>query len=369
MMSISQVKCLALCLLCDKKADFFLNNSKYHGLCETHSKSPNDIYQCSYCASQIKKTIISPIYCEQCYSETRIYSMKCGHRLCNFCSKDYTNCLICFPNCSCCNESTEFFIEDCGHFICEKCILPGKKCSKCNPKICLNCNTAKIHQNSNYCKYCEGICTNCDLKRTDLKVMDCEHPLCKNCINNGFTCMICNKTHCNACKKLSKRTKNMFICGHRICRNCDNEYWKGKCPICDGTFHYKCQKCGKLGPLYDCKNSLHKFCIDCDSTFCPFCQYKCCICQMSFKNDEVEYITCGHISCKKCAMVKCDERPECALCPKSHNIVNCYNCRKEYEVLQDGMTSRNCEGCKKKICLGCGGEISLFTFKEHACQL
>lgn len=367
-MSISQVKCLALCLLCNDKSEFFVNHSKYHGLCQTHSKIPERFYQCLYCLSQIDCIQLTPIYCEECYSENRIYPLPCGHRLCNLCSKNYTNCLICSPNCIYCNEPSIFFLEGCCHYMCNKCILPGKECRECNPKLCLNCKTVRAQSNSEYCKFCEGICINCDLKKTDLKVMDCKHSLCKNCINEGFSCMVCNKRHCSACEKFSKRTKNWFVCKHKICKNCDNEFWKGKCPKCDGEFYYKCQKCGKLGPLYDCNYKLHKFCADCDSTYCTLCQYKCCICGKDFKHNEVEYISCGHISCKKCAIVKIVERPECFLCPKARKTVNCYNCERGYEVMQDGMTSRCCERCNKKICLGCGGEISLFSFKDHVCQ-
>jgi hypothetical protein len=100
-------------------------------------------------------------------------------------------------------------------------------------------------------------------------------------------------------------------------------------------------------------------------TFCPMCTHICSLCSNEVNSDSIVIINCGHNACKGC--FENENKPECILCPKARNNVNCFKCNKEYIVMQGGLTSMNCEDCKRKICLGCGGEISLFSFKAHEC--
>lgn len=365
-MSISQVKCLTLCMLCNESFSFYINQAKYHGLCNTHINECLPRYQCPYCYSSVKKGAPQTIFCSYCYTTNKLYPMQCGHRLCNICSNNHSYCIICTPKCSYCSKVSSTFIEKCGHSMCDQCILKGiEKCRQCNPTMCLNCHTIKTEPLSDYCIKCEGICTNCDQKKNDLKVMDCEHPLCQSCISYGFTCMVCEKTFCNACKNYSKKPKLSFLCSHRICNTCDSEFWQGKCITCDGIEKYKCEKCGVKKCLFECSNKIHRLCQDCDQTFCPMCIHKCCLCSVEADPDFIQLINCGHKACKNC--IQNENKPECNLCPKARNNVHCFKCGKEYTVMEGGMTSRNCEGCNKKICLGCGGEISYFSFKAHEC--
>ncbi|OMJ75462.1 hypothetical protein SteCoe_25384 [Stentor coeruleus] len=366
MMSISQVKCLSYCLLCKESFSYYINQSKYHGLCKTHINEHLSEYKCVYCDSNVKRNVTQASFCIFCNTNNELYPMQCGHRLCNLCSDYYSYCIICNPKCSYCNKPSSLFIEKCGHSMCDQCILKGpEKCRQCNPVMCLCCQTTKTEPLSDYCIKCEGICTSCDQKKSYLKVMDCEHPLCQDCVANGFTCMVCGKMFCDACKTYSKKTKLSFLCGHRICNECDSEFWQGKCTICDGIEKYKCQKCLKKTFLYECSNKKHMLCQNCDQTLCPICTYTCCLCIKKIEFDCIKLLNCGHKACQDCVLK--ESMPECALCPKTRTKVYCFKCHKEYEVLQDGMTSRNCQVCNKKICLGCGGEISLFSFSAHEC--
>lgn len=174
--------------------------------------------------------------------------------------------------------------------------------------------------------------------------------LCYNTFpyENGHDCVVCEKFHCNKCKKTCPFCERFFclgggvlscdVCKTKICWNCCE-----RCE-CEGTFmcinrHEKiktyCEKCKNL-VCYECK------------LFCEFCGVKICQNCVKYYSPNKCYSCC--VLCSKCGGDKYFNVDPCTVCDDivcENCSIECIVCNKNY--CNDHLDRNVCPKCLSRI--------------------
>ena len=360
--------CRQSCLLCPNLQIYHINNSKFHGLCENHMNPDKKILQCIWCQSKVKQIFIQKTRCDSCSQEDVLINADCDHRLCKNCLFDKNSCKICKPCCCLCETSEAVNIYAlCGHGFCENCENPEEKnlkntqkCKKCFPKLCKNCRKNINHLAEDYCKECFELCYHCRKKTLLGSFFGCKHKECSDCAGkHDKCCILCKDFICSNCINNSLKLRKCK--DHVMCLSCINEYWKKNCIGCKGENYYTCEQCKSIGITQVCEKKIHKLCLKCNTLFCVFCDYVCCVCRTINKGARVKQYNCGHPICEDCASANI--KKVCMDCPNVSGFINCYNCSQKYQT--EDNCKKQCEKCGKKICMVCGGKFPLIM--SHVC--
>jgi hypothetical protein len=347
------------CLICESPLIYYVNYSKYHGVCENHKNDLNVILKCNWCKRFIKVYFYEEVVtCDVCSQEKLCMSLQCRHKFCRNCSpSDF--CRVCYKICDECNLQTPVLVKPCKHCYCQNCAPIGNYCSVCEPRFCENCKS-KISSNFDDCDKCYGKCYMCNHKGF-ITSFDCTHQLCNRC--TGGTVFYCNLCSQSVCKKCRNDMKKLKKCNkHAVCFRCLNIYWQNECLECNGRDKYKCIKCNSVGEIRKCSQGNHQFCLKCFNNICEICTHPCCICCNSFRGDLLKIHKCGHLICDNCN--SSGNQNTCHLC---RDLIFCKSCGEPANWIENGKLKKKCSNCKKQICLGCGTVI--YFFSNHVCPI
>jgi hypothetical protein len=197
-------------------------------------------YNCSICLSNCEKCNSDFLTCNDCDSDVIRKCKICSISLCLNCMSvcNFCNLILCNSHSTCCLDCQENFCGDHFH-VCKKCSDPEIK------KVCFNC--------TNKCSFCDittnSLCKEINHKENLVKVLNCGHKVCKNCLKGCGLCgevvVSCPKcivnyyfTFCSTC--------NIYLCSKcsRYCKNCEDVY-------CNRTHACSVCSCQYMGCL-DC---------------------------------------------------------------------------------------------------------------------
>ena len=392
--------CEKTCLIdgCRQRAEYYVNHSRYHLVCESHllGLTQTSLSQkCSNCSNIIKvirnlpnrkKTdyeksfsklseekkvpfmkSFTPIEnpkpegsiqqpkinssiepkltrCAFCNRLTQIYTQLCEHPFCPRCENYYRIDGFC-KKCKC-SFCTKYFAKklDCSHKgcrdhnSCNKCCFNCKQVIKTKLNKILDCKHLVCKNCFDYNSLCP--CKLCEICETERPVKrDCLHKVCKNC-EVYDECRKCQEKPCSVCQKVTVLVKNTE-CEHKSCKDC-NVLNKGKCSLCKKVEN--CSVCNKTteSPIQNCSHIICKKCFQ-KLNFCIFCKenpenYQCNNCK---KYDVLSVLSCGHKFCEECS--EFNDVYNCSLCEK-------FQCRQ-----CECFLSLNYKFCTHNLCKTCAG--------------
>lgn len=191
--------CSHNCMFCESPKQFFINYSKYHGVCINHSQTYERLYKCTHCNSIVP---ILPQACTKCL-KSNIFTVT---------SSEVPICLAC--------SSAPPPLQ------CEQCFIFEEvyKAPRCDHLVCYHC----FNQNFERCPICENLyCEGCHDKTNGI-VLECGHLICNRCVyNNENRCLLCpvqiveeiNKEACDKCFNLFEQLYELPT-KQRVCEDC-----------------------------------------------------------------------------------------------------------------------------------------------------
>ena len=401
--------CDELCLLCNKKGEFFINFSRYHKFCIQHSQSYQNEskFTCQHCSSEslIVKELLK---CSLCKTGKIMSIYGCGHKTCSECLKQ---CFICQESiCGYCNKSSNSLCINHQDF-CLICRKEKRICNFCNNKGC-DCNWERdrcINCENKTCKKCRNVsleltlspCNhkNCLKYKHELLCGTCmiENGCCSKCKIHKEKCVTCSTLICDCNSKNHRCTKapknNMSVsklisgfcdnclnetldkdlithtqCNHKYCKNCNLE----KCYKCFNNF----KRTGEL--CMNCKSPEvagrricdHPYCKNCECEECGRCNEKCIHCSASA---WIFRYSCDHAACYTCRQTNENCKFFCVKCKfhQTESLINtkcklniCRNCTAYHRSFE------NCRKCKKScdICKEPGSPCITFHCNHTGCE-
>ena len=123
--------CSKACMFCESPKEFFINYSKFHGVCFNHSQTYERFYKCTHCSSIVP---ILPQACTKCLNPN-VFTVT---------SSEIPICLACSPppppaplQCAQCFKYEEVYqAPRCIHLVCYPCFNHNsQRCPICEEKI------------------------------------------------------------------------------------------------------------------------------------------------------------------------------------------------------------------------------------------
>ena len=337
--SYPYVKCEVTCLLCEEQPRFYVNFSKFHGLCSNHINI-RDSSVCIHCSSTVQIFWQEEITCDICMQPTHVEIQYCNHRICSSCLTMSKKCRKCNP---CCEKCRQFF--EGSDNICYNC------------KFCVVCHKGKRDSDSDYCNKSYNCCSYCNQNKILSLCGSCNGMSCDACLINKIFCVTCNANLCKVCLSYSMETIKCLK--HHYCYQCISK--NNTCILCIDFKDSVCMGCNSVGKMKICEKG-HWLCNKCYGLICKLCDNVCCKCSTSFPVGELSHFFCGHLCCEQC---RADYNRPCMLCPRE---LKCYSCFALNKVARDDADSYiQCLKCRKSICVDCGYKRGMFCFRRHRC--